>query len=240
MNNQRQIKQNLSINGSTDFPLIIKEIFYTIQGEGKYSGHPAIFIRVGGGCTLNCYWCDTSYEDGKPMTNIDILNEVDFIAKSQAFKPIVVITGGEPFQYNINELVHRLYNNNYSVHIETSGSVAVPDFPYSKTFIVCSPKTSRINPLIHQKADIFKYVLQHDQVSKDDGLPFTNTQDENGQPRTLARPKYCAYTDSWKTPVYITPCDDGEYSKNILQCVESSLKYGYIFNLQMHKIVGVD
>ena len=55
--------------------LKIQEIFYTIQGEGIYSGYPAVFVRLGG-CNLACKFCDTEFETFQEMNIIEILSEV--------------------------------------------------------------------------------------------------------------------------------------------------------------------
>ena len=41
--------------------LWVQEVFYTLQGEGPFSGQPALFIRLAG-CNLRCFWCDTEFE----------------------------------------------------------------------------------------------------------------------------------------------------------------------------------
>ena len=51
----------------------INEIFYSIQGEGYYTGVPAIFIRFSG-CNLNCEFCDTDHSLGKIMSDEEILD----------------------------------------------------------------------------------------------------------------------------------------------------------------------
>ena len=68
----------------------INEIFYSLQGEGYYTGTPAIFIRFSG-CNLKCSFCDTQHEEGTMMTDDEIIAEVK---KYPAVT--VVLTGGEP------------------------------------------------------------------------------------------------------------------------------------------------
>ena len=84
----------------------ISEIFYSIQGEGKRSGVPSVFVRASG-CNLRCTWCDTPYAswnpEGKDWPVDRILSEVkNFGAKD------VVLTGGEPvIMPEIGELCDR-------------------------------------------------------------------------------------------------------------------------------------
>ena len=103
----------------------IHEIFESIQGEGKYVGHPALFIRLSG-CPVNCSWCDT---DNSKTTQVLTLDEiVDVIHASKM--PIVVFTGGEPFaQPNFyNLLEHVIASKKISdkfFHVETSAMTSL-------------------------------------------------------------------------------------------------------------------
>ena len=98
----------------------INEVFYSIQGEGKWSGLPNIFIRTTG-CNLRCSFCDTkyAYDDGKEMNIEEILNNI-----SKYPCKYVCLTGGEPLLQNeIVELIDNLIRQKYKVCIETNGSI---------------------------------------------------------------------------------------------------------------------
>lgn len=100
----------------------ISEIFYSIQGEGKWMGVPNIFIRTTG-CNLRCPYCDTkyAYKNGKEMTILEILKEV----KKYPCKKIC-ITGGEPLlQKDIFDLIRKLTERDYESIIETNGSLDI-------------------------------------------------------------------------------------------------------------------
>ena len=100
-------------------PLIITEIYPSIQGESSYAGLPCTFIRLTG-CPLRCRWCDTTYsfEGGKPVTVEDILAQV-----GQNGIPLVELTGGEPLaQKETIKLAQMLGDQGYKVLIETGGS----------------------------------------------------------------------------------------------------------------------
>ena len=59
----------------------INEIFYSLQGEGYHTGTPAIFVRFSG-CNLKCDFCDTQHEEGKMMTDDEIIADVKNILPS--------------------------------------------------------------------------------------------------------------------------------------------------------------
>ena len=86
------------------FPVM--EHFYTIQGEGRFTGYPAYFIRLGG-CDLGCVWCDVkeSWEAGKwPVHSIE-----EIVSEAERFPGrLVVITGGEPLMYDLGPLTSLL------------------------------------------------------------------------------------------------------------------------------------
>ena len=96
------------------------EHFYTIQGEGRYTGHPSYFLRLGG-CDVGCVWCDVkeSWDASKhPQVVIEMMVQV--VEDSTA--PIAVITGGEPLMHNLDALTSLLNEKGIRTHIETSGS----------------------------------------------------------------------------------------------------------------------
>ena len=129
MNEQIQ----LAVDKGEMLPLM--EAFYTIQGEGAYSGTAAYFLRIGG-CDVGCHWCDVKESwnaDLHPPTSInDIIKGIEeYNVKT------VVITGGEPLMWNLDPLTTALKNKGLKVHLETSGA-----YPYSGKFdwICLSPK----------------------------------------------------------------------------------------------------
>ena len=107
--------QNTSI---ASLPLM--EHFYTLQGEGRYTGHPSYFIRLGG-CDVGCVWCDVKESwDASKHPQVAIEDMVGFVENSKA--PIAVITGGEPLMHNLDALTALLQHNKIRTHIETSGA----------------------------------------------------------------------------------------------------------------------
>lgn len=212
--------------------LWVQEIFYTLQGEGPFTGRPAVFIRLGG-CNLCCYFCDTDFESStwNPSLN-DILEQVGKLAQKRT--KFVVITGGEPFRQNIVPLVTKLLDDNFVVQIETNGTIWV-DLPvHQNLHIIVSPKTEKINAIVHQRASAFKYVVEEGGLDETDGLPNRSTQ-TIGKAARIARPER-------EVPIYVMPMDSGspqQNSKNTLACVETAQRFGYNLTLQLHKIVGI-
>ncbi len=100
--------------------LPLMEEFYSLQGEGAQTGKPAWFIRIGG-CDVGCRWCDV-----KESWNADLhpLVSTDEIVNHAACCPAkaVVVTGGEPLQYNMDYLCQQLQSKGIKTFLETSGS----------------------------------------------------------------------------------------------------------------------
>ncbi len=96
------------------------EHFYTIQGEGFYTGHAAYFIRLGG-CDVGCVWCDVKESwDADAHPKMSIENMV--MEASKHLGKIAVITGGEPLLHDCSSLTEQLISAGLRRHVETSGS----------------------------------------------------------------------------------------------------------------------
>ncbi|MFY0601690.1 MAG: 7-carboxy-7-deazaguanine synthase QueE [Cyclobacteriaceae bacterium] len=95
------------------------ESFFTVQGEGSHSGRAAYFIRIGG-CDVGCVWCDVKESwEAENHPTIIIENIVSNAKASGA--EIVVVTGGEPFMYDLSNLTKALKSNGLKTHVETAG-----------------------------------------------------------------------------------------------------------------------
>jgi organic radical activating enzyme len=141
--------------------LPLMEEFYTIQGEGHHSGKAAYFIRIGG-CDVGCHWCDVKESwnaDLHPATATD-----NIIDNANKYPGTVVITGGEPLQWNMDYLTQELHKNNFKIHIETSGSNKLTG---EWDWICLSPKTNKLpHPEIYKKADELKVIIRSKQDFK--------------------------------------------------------------------------
>jgi len=164
--------------------LLIRSIFFTLQGEGPYAGYPAVFIRFAGcnrGAKIDCSWCDTDFlvDKSTKMTLEQVMNTVHgFGNKASLDKPLVVITGGEPLLHpGLNDLVIALHNQGYIVQIETNGDLLrLASAP--RAVVVCSPKASarvhrytKPHKEMLERADYLKIVVDADPESPYHVLP---------------------------------------------------------------------
>lgn len=214
--------------------LNVHSMWFTLQGEGPFSGIPAVFIRLWG-CNLKCYWCDTDFESSCQQMSAEAI--VQHIKTIRGPANLVVITGGEPFRQNISRLVTNLNRSGIIVQIETAGSLTIPDFPWHRCHVVVSPKTGKVNPAIRQHAVAWKYIIKAGEISDEDGLPVMSTQVE-GVKQRLARPP----DDFPLEQIYLSPCDvqDEAWNKtNTRLATKLCMQHGYRLSLQVHKIVGV-
>lgn len=109
----------------------INEIFYSLQGEGFHTGSPAVFIRFSG-CNLKCPFCDTQHEEGRLMSDAQILEEVLRYPTQK-----VILTGGEPSLWIDEDFVRMLQQAGKYVCIETNGTHLLPS---NLDWVTCSPK----------------------------------------------------------------------------------------------------
>lgn len=130
----------------------VNEIFYSLQGEGFYTGHAAIFVRFAG-CNRACAFCDTDFAASTPMDAAAIV-----AAASAHEARHVVVTGGEPLLQLDKELVDAFHRAGFFVQIETNGSLPVPE---GVDWVTCSPKDA---PWTIDRVDELKVVYQGQEV----------------------------------------------------------------------------
>ena len=191
----------------------INEIFYSLQGEGHFTGTPAVFVRLSG-CNLKCDFCDTDHLPHSDMTEEDIVKRVsDFPATH------VVITGGEPTLQLTASLVDKLHAAGKFVQIETNGTQNLDDNLEQKLdWVTCSPKQGgklRISRIDELKA-VFDY-RQPDFISELNAI--------NARFR------------------YLQPCDrkeKGYNDTNTAECIKYILEHPqWRLSLQTHKILSI-
>ena len=149
----------------------IKEIFYTLQGEGVHAGRPAVFCRFSGcnlwtgreedRATAVCKFCDTEFfgigPDGGKFTSADAL--ADAVAArwpadgGARARPYVVCTGGEPLLQLDRPLIDAFHGRGFEVAVETNGTQPAPP---GLDWICVSPKADA--PLALERGDELKLV----------------------------------------------------------------------------------
>lgn len=98
----------------------INEIFYSLQGEGIFTGMAAVFIRFSG-CNLACPFCDTEHQPFTRMERKDIIREIDRVC--DGIRPaLCVLTGGEPTLQVDQDLLETLRKRFKRIAIETNGT----------------------------------------------------------------------------------------------------------------------
>jgi len=118
--------------------LPLMEAFYTIQGEGYYTGHAAYFIRLAG-CNVGCHWCDVKEswdENLHPSVAVD-----DIVSEAGKNGKLVVITGGEPLMWNLDLLTSKLKEQGIQTNMETSGAYELSGV---WDWICLSPKKTKL------------------------------------------------------------------------------------------------
>ena len=136
------------------YPVV--ETFYSIQGEGLFSGAAAYFVRLFG-CPVKCPWCDTknswSGSANFTLSAAEIANQA-----SLASCDFAVITGGEPAIHPLQELVDSFHSLGIKVHLETSGYM--PKNAENIDWITLSPKLhSHTHESYLNSADELKFIV---------------------------------------------------------------------------------
>lgn len=133
--------------------LQLAEIFYSVQGEGTWTGTPAVFVRLAG-CNLSCSFCDTDYA----LRFLASVEEVVARVRAEGGDcPMVILTGGEPLaQTETPALIDALRADGRRVHIESNGTMptALPD----DVWLTVSPK-ERLTPAMAGRANEAKLIV---------------------------------------------------------------------------------
>lgn len=185
--------------------LFVTSMFFTLQGEGPYSGQPALFIRLAK-CNLDCSFCDTFFDDGdwltfdqinekiyraicdywnskgKPVPNWALPMQEESESKLGPYPNIVlVITGGEPLlQDGISDFMQYQLKNFKNVQVESNG-VLDTNVPEGVT-LVCSPKCAEKNGIAIKYLAPSKTILERADclkfvMSSDEGSPYNTIPD---------------------------------------------------------------
>jgi 7-carboxy-7-deazaguanine synthase (Cx14CxxC type) len=197
---------------------LVKEIFYTLQGEGTYTGRPAVFCRFAG-CNLwtgresqraraVCRFCDTDFvgTDGPGGGKFPSAQALaDAVSAAWGGRPsprarrFVVCTGGEPLLQLDEPAVDALHRLGFEVAVETNGTVPAPR---GLDWICVSPKAGAT--VVLERADECKLVYPQDGAEPQDyegrGLGRLRLQPMDGPDReanTAAAVRYCLEHPQW-------------------------------------------
>lgn len=140
--------------------LRITEIFYSVQGEARWSGMPTVFIRLTG-CPLRCGYCDTGYAfQGGEWMSFDAIE-----AEVKKYKTkFITVTGGEPLaQKACPDLLLRLVDAGYDVSLETSGALDISpvDTRVSRVVDIKTPDSGEVEKNLWANLE---YLTRHDQI----------------------------------------------------------------------------
>ena len=135
----------------------VNEIFFSLQGEGFWTGTPMVFVRLSG-CNLKCPFCDTDHSAFQEMTAGEIVSEA---LRAGGDCRRICLTGGEPSLQADEALLKAFHEAGYTVHMETNGTLPVPE---GIDWITLSPKNQVFGlmgngAVILKRADEVKLVL---------------------------------------------------------------------------------
>ena len=206
----------------------VKEIFYTLQGEGSHAGRPAVFCRFAGcnlwsgreqdRATAVCRFCDTDFVGtdgtlGGKFKNADALADqiqAQWPAGDRAHR-FVVMTGGEPLLQVDGALIAALHARGFQIAVETNGTMAAPP---GIDWICVSPKAGA--PWIQRAGHELKLVWPQPAFDLDEleAAAFTHR--------------------------YLQPMDNPERQRNTQACIQLCLERpAWRLSLQTHKITGI-
>lgn len=206
----------------------VKEIYYTLQGEGAHTGRAAVFLRFAG-CNLwsglerdrlnaTCQFCDTDFvgTDGPGGGKFpDAKSLADAVSahwpKAQRAQPYVVCTGGEPLLQLDDALIRALHEHSFEIGVETNGTQLAPA---GIEWICVSPKSDA--PVVQTRGNELKLVY----------------------PQSRAMPERFANMDF--AHFFLQPMDGPDQAANIAAATAYCLKHPqWRLSLQTHKLIGI-
>ena len=198
---------------------IVNDIWFTIQGEGNWSGRAAVFVRFSrcnlwtgreeDRATAICSFCDTDFTKGTRMTLEEVLQAVDNY-RFPSGEPMVVLTGGEPLLQVDDRLLDGLRRYGFYIAVETNGTRPVPT---GIDWVCVSPKPA---PLRVSRANEIKLVY----------------------PQHTLPPEH--FADFPAEHYWLSPMDGPSLQANTQSVIDYCLNNPqWRLNLQTHKVIGV-
>jgi 7-carboxy-7-deazaguanine synthase len=218
------------VSSFADMTYSVKEIFYTLQGEGAHSGRAAVFCRFSG-CNLwsgreqdrakaVCRFCDTEFRGtdrengGKYPSTAELAGRIAATWPRSADNvvfPFVVCTGGEPLLQLDEALICALHTRGFGVAVETNGTKPAPP---GLDWVCVSPKSDA--ELVLRSGNELKLVY-----------PQAGTPPERFE--RLAFDHF-----------FLQPMDGPELAKNTRRCVDYCMTHPrWRLSLQIHKMLGI-
>jgi 7-carboxy-7-deazaguanine synthase (Cx14CxxC type) len=205
----------------------IKEIYYTIQGEGYHAGRPAVFCRFSG-CNLwsgreedrskaICQFCDTNFwgtdgENGGKYSAEELAQKIKSLFPENATKPFVVLTGGEPALQVNEKLIETFHNQGFEIAIETNGTKSLPK---GIDWICMSPKAN--TEIVLTKGNEIKIVIPQEGINPAD------------------------FEDLDYDHKYVQAMESEMWDDNIKHAVQYVLNHSqWKLSVQTHKYLGID
>lgn len=200
-------------------------LYRTIQGEGYWSGTPVVLVRLQG-CHVGCPWCDTRETwdpaGGHSRTAESIAQEARRIAPAVR---VALLTGGEPLEQDVSDLIGRLHGVHFAVHVETSGTAPLPASGPPPDWLTVSPKIGMpggkdVRDDVLLRADEIKMV-----VGKRKDID------------TLQMLLACIPIRSGRPVVSLQPLSESAKATEL--CVNAAMEHGWRVSLQTHKILAI-
>jgi 7-carboxy-7-deazaguanine synthase len=205
----------------------VKEIFYTLQGEGGNAGRPAVFCRFAGcnlwsgreqdRATAACRFCDTDFVGtdgtlGGKFADAEMLaQQIEALWPDGAGNRLVVMTGGEPLLQLDAALIAALHARSFEIAVETNGSIAAPP---GIDWLCVSPKAGA--PWVQREGQELKLVWPQP------GFDLAELESANFSQR------------------YLQPMDNPQRAGNTQACIAQCMQRpAWRLSLQTHKITGI-
>jgi len=208
----------------------VKEMYYTLQGEGAQVGRAAVFLRFAG-CNLwsgrevdreraVCRFCDTEFVGtdgkggGKFVTAEELASAVNACWDGSAGEPYVVCTGGEPLLQDDPALIEALHTQGFEVAVETNGTIVAPP---GLDWICVSPKAGAT--VVQRQGNELKLVYPQ--------------AEDTAQPDRFESLAFEHF--------FLQPMDSPERETNTRRTIDYCLRHPqWRLSLQTHKITGID
>jgi len=210
----------------------VKEIYYTLQGEGAHTGRPAVFLRFAG-CNLwsgreehradaICRFCDTEFVGtdgpggGRFATADDLAAAIGnaWVGEGADATPYVVCTGGEPLLQLDTALIDHLHSAGFEIGVESNGTLVAPD---GIDWLCISPKGTA--PVVQTSGDELKLVF----------------------PQSEAEAHPTNFLELGFEHFFLQPLDGPDTAANTRLAIEYCLSHPqWKLSVQTHKVLGID